>query len=128
MLDTIDDSMDRCITDLINFLEEQPEQISPRDAGKIAALGLEYGQLADEGSGDIHLEPFFELLAHNPVLFRHITNEAFGQLLFQLPVTEEEGNPDSKINKKAALDVAEALGPDWAQAWYRFIVLVTKLA
>jgi hypothetical protein len=31
-------------------------------------------------------------------------------------------------NKRLALEVAEAFGPDWAQVLYHFAVLVTKLA
>lgn len=44
------------------------------------------------------------------------------------PITNELGNPDARPHKSFALTVAETIGPDWAQAWYHFIVLVTKLA
>ena len=40
------------------------------------------------------------------------------------------GNPDEmrKEDKVRAVQVAEEIGPDWAQKLYRFAVLVTKLA
>lgn len=50
-----------------------------------------------------------------------------GELLMQIPVTKNNA-PEGPVNKSLALTVAETIGSDWAQAWYRFVVLVTKLA
>ena len=52
-----------------------------------------------------------------------LDNEALGQLLLQFPFTEGDERP----NRKLALEVADILGPDYAQDLYRFAVLVTKL-
>ena len=53
-----------------------------------------------------------------------LSNEAFANLILQRFSPIEA----AKSEKQMALDVAEVLGPDWAQRLYRFTVLVTKLA
>lgn len=59
---------------------------------------------------------------------RKLDYTSIGQLLLKFPLTETDNNPDSRPNRALALAVADELGPDWAQALYRFAVLVTKLA
>jgi len=54
-----------------------------------------------------------------------LSPEAMAQHLLQLPFTSDCFNT---MNKRLALETAEAFGPDHAQGLYRFAVLVTKLA
>lgn len=62
-------------------------------------------------------------------VFRTLPDRFIGQLLIALPIIDCPGNadPDGPLDKRLALSVAEALGPDWSQAWYRFAVAVTKM-
>jgi len=84
---------------------------------------------------------FFERMADNTTMpevtieffddvARLMPNKMIAQMLLHLPIIDGAGNndPDGRLDRHLAVDVAETLGPDWAQAWYRFIVLVTKLA
>ena len=57
-----------------------------------------------------------------------LSNEALGQLLLQFPLTESPVDTEGRPNRQLALEVADIIGPDHAQALYRFAVLVTKLA
>lgn len=50
-----------------------------------------------------------------------------GQLLLKFPLTQD-GLDTGSLDRHLAVDVADAIGPDWGQTWYRFICLVTKLA
>lgn len=67
---------------------------------------------------------FFEYVLHK------LPNEVLGQMLLHMPIIDGAGrsDPDGRIDRGLALAAADELGPDWAQAWYRFAVLVTKLA
>ena len=56
-----------------------------------------------------------------------LSDASIGQLLLQLPFTEVVGDPESRSARYLAVEVADALGPDHAQALYHFAVLVTKL-
>jgi len=47
-------------------------------------------------------------------------------ILASIPITEYD--PQDPLDRHLALEVADILGDDWAQAWYRFVVLVTKIA
>lgn len=42
-------------------------------------------------------------------------------------LVEDETNPASPLNRQLALEISEALGPDWCQTLYRFAVLCTKM-
>ena len=59
---------------------------------------------------------------------RELSPEVLADFMLQIQVTVEPGDPEELVNKKLAVEVADMLGPDWAQAWYHFIVLVTKVA
>lgn len=63
-----------------------------------------------------------EVIAH---FIRQLDYRTIGALMLQMPVAP--GGVDMAPNKHLAVDVAETIGPDRAQAWYRFIVLVTKV-
>jgi hypothetical protein len=58
----------------------------------------------------------------------HLSDEAVGNLLLQLIGPEVDRERMSRRGKTMAMTVAEVLGPDHAQALYRFAVLVTRLA
>lgn len=60
--------------------------------------------------------------------FANILSPAcLAKFLLAMPITKD-GSSEGEVNKRFATEVAETIGPDWAQAWYRFIVLVTKIA
>lgn len=62
---------------------------------------------------------------------RDINTHVFAFLLmeFLAECTDAvESETLSRAGKRRAIDVAEVLGPDWAQLLYRFAVLTTKLA
>jgi len=62
--------------------------------------------------------------------FACLSGEAFGHLLLQVIGSHTDHGTEAlkASGKKLAVDVADILGPDHAQALYRFAVLVTKLA
>jgi hypothetical protein len=68
------------------------------------------------------LEPFETYQEH--VLFQHV--------LFQSTIINQMLDDDlpeqSKVWKKSALELAHIIGPEHAQNFYKFAVLVTKLA
>ena len=53
---------------------------------------------------------------------------ALGEMILQMPLTKNPMDEQSRPNPVLACEVAEQLGPDHAQALYRFAVLVTKVA
>ena len=57
-----------------------------------------------------------------------LTPEAFGELTLQFLGSGMMGNPQSPVNKIAAVKVADRLGPDWCQALYHFSVFCTRVA
>lgn len=59
---------------------------------------------------------------------QHMTPETQVQLIWHLLCAGATTNELSMNDKKLALAMADAMGPDWAQWMYRFAVLVTKLA
>lgn len=67
-------------------------------------------------------------------MLAHLTPEARAQLVFQF-LTEgnatfyTDGEPQvNREGKQFAIDLAEVMGPDWAQWLYNFAKVVTKLA
>jgi hypothetical protein len=129
------DKLDAAAADILTALEEYADCVRPYNAWEVAVLGLRMFTLGaglaepNEAQRKAMRE---ELAAWDEEEWSEfaglLPRSAIGQLLLQLPITEEPFNDTSQLDKHLAVDVAEALGPDWAQAWYRFIVLVTKLA
>ena len=60
-------------------------------------------------------------------LVESLTDKTRAQIMLKMPWTQMH-NPDGPLDKHFAVEVAETLGPDWAQALYRFAVLTTKVA
>ena len=111
--------------------------IRPHEAAEMAMVGLEYLELAFSLAGDQpfdtdRMQKLFGGFDNEDwdSFTTFLTDKALARLILQIPITEGPGNadPDAAIRKHFAVDVADEIGPDWAQALYRFAVLVTKLA
>lgn len=100
---------------LLLAVNEHPELITPDMAKTCFSAGIAATDVA-----------FDECSAHFSA-FESASPEIMAAMLLQIPITENH-DPEAKLNKKLALAVADTFGPDWAQAFYRFAVLVTKLA
>ncbi len=64
-------------------------------------------------------------------LTEQLPAEERAMLIFHLLAPSCDNNDPEQLSaqaKKFAVDVAEVMGPDWAQWLYKFTVLVTKLA
>lgn len=94
-----------------------PDEVRP---SVITDLGYAFGEAADVGLGLDEPEELFEGCAG-------WSDESVGHMLMQW-IGRWEGATHDKGFKRAALDVADVLGPDHAKTLYRLAVLVTKLA
>lgn len=117
--------------ELNTAIEEYAGHILPFEAGRAAQIGLRFLSLAFSLDDGEHIDKAVagdELAAWDvedwDSFARLLPDVAVGKLLLALRITDDFSEP----RKHLAVDVAETLGPDVAQAWYRFIVLVTKLA
>lgn len=101
----------------INGLLESAEYLRPYELSQLIGAFIKALSLV------VDLDPEFvrTALADNRDEW---SEEAIGELLLGLPITER----GEKLDRHLAVEVADVLGPDNAQAWYHFIVLVTKLA
>lgn len=114
------------IQELFAFLRANPHDIPNGNDlwGDITlaleSIGIAINHMANTEEG----EEFFDELANQ------LTGHALGHILLAAKITDSPGgvDRDARPNGHLAVDVSDVLGPDWAQAWYRFIVLVTKLA
>lgn len=115
--DKINLKLMHAITSIKNIFTEHGDQIRPWEAAQIVELFvLSVNYLTD-------LDP--ERLAEEFVELRGLSNDAIGQLILGIPL-EEATTHD--LDRHLAVDVARVIGPDHAQNWYRFAVLMTKLA
>lgn len=137
MSDEVNSRVGVAAATLHTAIEEYSEYIRTHEAARIAELGFRFLSLAfslDDGEQINSHIPSDEIKAWDESdwssFVDFIPDEAIGRLLLQLPIVDGPGkaDPGESIRKHLAVDVAETLGPDWAQAWYRFVVLVTKLA
>jgi hypothetical protein len=80
---------------------------------EMEALAARLNELAAAGN-----EEFFATFGFQ------LTHDAIGYLLGALPITALDG---ARPNVHLAADVADLFSPDWAQAWYRFVVALTKI-
>ena len=101
---------------ICSILETEADHVRPFVAAQVVRAFVPALNLATD------LDP--EFLGEELTNLRSLTGEAFGQLLLGMPIEEMLSH---NIDQHLAVDVANALGPDHAQNWYRFIVLVTKL-
>ena len=128
--DQINDRIAAIALELTELLHETGDYIRPHEAGLVAGIGMAYADLSADNAGDLFLDPVSSLLEKpdHGAFFEHLSDKAAATVLLNLRLTTELGNHESGVNKRLALETAERLGPDWAQALYHFAVLVTKLA
>lgn len=58
----------------------------------------------------------------------NVSPETRAEIAFQFLTVNADPDSLSFADKKFAVDMAELIGPDWAQWFYHFAVLVTKVA
>lgn len=111
------------------ILNKDSEHVRPYEAGLIAEAGLRFAAISHDCAGRDFLTGASRALEEEggAAFIEGLSPAAIGAIILNLPLTRN-GDPDGPIDKHLAVEVAEALGPDWAQALYRFTVLVTKLA
>lgn len=116
--------------ELTNILHDQGGFVRPYEAGVVAAVGIAYADASADIGGDAFLHNVSSYLEQfsNGHFVEHLSDKAAAGVLLNLQISAEPGLPESGVNKRLALETAERLGPDWAQALYHFAVLVTKLA
>lgn len=102
---------------------ELAAQVTPDTAAAQirAAESLRLGLIAAMECGEAADHVFEEI-------FANMDGQTLGRIMLAFGNVITESMSDTKINRHAAVDVADVIGPDWAQTWYRFIVLVTKVA
>jgi len=116
-------------SELDEILTEYSAHVRPHEAAKVAGQGISFAEISHESAGETFVMPElgYQILQDNACWVESIGPNAMGQLLLNMPITEM-CDPETPLDKHLAVEIANELGPDWAQAWYRFIVLVTKLA
>ena len=117
--DKVNQRLVEAVETICSILKDEAEYVRPSEAGQVVRAFVPTLNLATDLDPDFLKEALFRL--------RSLTDKAIGELLLAIPITQEGGHFD-EINQHLAVDVARVLGPDHAQAWYRFAVLVTKLA
>lgn len=130
MTDEVNNRIADLTRELTNILHDQGGFVRPHEAGLLASVGLAYADASADNAGAMFLDPASSYLASpgNGHFVESLSNEAAANILLHMQITAKPGLPESGVNKRLALEVAERLGPDWAQALYHFAVLVTKLA
>lgn len=129
MTDQVNDRIAELALELTTLLNEKADFVRPHEAGLLAAVGLMAADASADNAGDMFLHPVSSYLEQfsNGHFVEHLSDKAAAGILLNLQTTAEPGLPESGVNKRLALEAAERIGPDWAQALYRFAVLVTKL-
>lgn len=118
--DATNEELVAAINTIDRLVTTKEAHIRPFDAARLIPVFAKTMSLV----ADLDTTAISEMMDHA----RHDwSNEAIGELLLGLPLCEMD-DPEASLDRHLAVDVAAALGPDWAQAWYRFVVLVTKLA
>lgn len=130
MTDEVNDRIADLVRELTNILHDQGGFVRPHEAALLAAVGLVAADASADNAGDMFLHPVSSYLEQfsNGHFVEHLSDKAAAGILLNLQITAEPGLPESGVNKRLALEAAERIGPDWAQALYHFAVLVTKLA
>ena len=116
--DKINQSLIDAVETICSILETHPGHVRPFEVAQVVRAFVPAINLASD------LDPNF--LREELVNLGSLTGDAIGELLLAMPIVEPTSN--ELLDQHLAVDVANALGPDHAQNWYRFIVLVTKLA
>jgi len=130
MTDEVNNRIADLARELTNILHDQGGFVRPHEAGLLAAVGMAYADVSADNAGALFLDTANSYLASpdNGHFVECLSHEAAANILLHMQITAEPGFPESGVNKRLALEAAERLGPDWAQALYHFSVLVTKLA
>lgn len=110
------DYIQEMATSLESIIDNYPESVRPY----VQVLTLNAALMAM----DMMPEHISETGADSLLRSEHMS-PTVAALFSELPIGDVT---TEKLNKRFALEVAEVVGPDWAQVLYRFAVLVTKLA
>ncbi len=116
--DKINQSLIDAVETICSILKTHQDHVRPFEAAQVVRAFVPAINLATD------LDPDF--IREELVNLGSLTGDALGELLLAMPIMEPTSN--ELLDMHLAVDVANALGPDHAQNWYRFIVLVTKLA
>lgn len=132
--DEINRRIENAVAELQILLDDEAEYIRPYEAKMVLSLFVPYFRLA-ESLDEIEPEGFREEFDKFDVdawgaFVRLLSDQAIGNLMLQFPIVDcpVNADPNAPVEKHLGVEVAKALGPDWAQAWYHFIVFVTKVA
>lgn len=112
---------------LMGALMKERDEIGPFEASLVAEVGFRYAALSHDASGNSHLSSASKRVAEDAAWIESLSQPALANIFLNLPLTTN-ADPDGPLDKRLALEVAEAIGPDHAQKLYRFAVLVTKIA
>lgn len=139
LTEIVNDRIMAAVRELQTAMSEFADHVRPLEAQEALRTGLEFGAFLPGLVDDLFHTPeqefaaigFMTELASSPDLMvqflRLLPAPVLGAMLLQFPLTPD-GDDTGPLDRHLAVDVAEVLGPDWAQTWYRFAVLVTKLA
>ena len=115
--DTINENLMVSIRNIEMILNDHSGEVRPWEASQLAGPFVDMMNLVTDLDSEILGESLIEL--------RRLSGDAFGGLLLAMPIEEPTSH---NLDQHLAVDVARVLGPDHAQNWYHFSVLVTKLA
>ena len=131
MGNAVNDRIAELTAELNEIVNCYPEHIRPHEAGQVFDAAIAYGNLSADCAGDKCLIDASATVAadkgEGAEWVAHLSAPAIGSIILTLPITAA-GDPEAALDRHLAVDVADTIGPDWAQALYRFAVLVTKLA
>jgi len=117
--DRINEDLENLIAKICDILEHKADHVRPFEAAQVVRAFVPAINLAT------NLDPDF--LKEELTNLGGLTHEAISELFLAMPIMWRDGHFD-ELDQHLAVDVARVLGPDHAQNWYRFAVLVTKLA
>jgi len=115
--DKINRELEMAARKIQQLLDNETDNLRPYEIGLVVEL------FADAVNMLTDLDP--DRLGENLMELRSLSNDAIGNILLSFPITEPMND---EIDRHLAVDVASIIGPDHAQNWYRFAVLVTKVA
>jgi len=118
LCDNVNQRLTAAVETICSILETHAGHVRPFEVAQVVRAFVPALNLATDLDSDFLKEELIEL--------RSLTNDAIGELLLAMPITETMN--DDEIDRHLAVDVASIIGPDHAQNWYRFAVLVTKVA
>lgn len=125
--DQINKRVEELATELRTAIASHADSIRPHEAALVAEAGLAYAALSHDLAGLAYFTGLSAALVEDAAWIESLSHPALANIFLNLPLTTD-ADPDGPLDKRLALEVAEAIGPDHAQKLYRFAVLVTKIA